>query len=243
MERQRRVRRAESLVRVGKFSSARQALEGAELEPSTKATLDKLQDARHRPHREVLPPRIMEFQRAALHSTWTRKCSVGTSVLHAKESRVAVRHDVSTSSSTSQRGEGHATSLAVGRELGEIQVPQWSSTWLRCGRTEPDGGVRGTVSGHILRRLVARTVAQQLGFAVKAATTPHQHALSSRAVCEYIAHALQGLCELKARMTITSIDGVGTCDFISRTSLPFVPMFDGSPSECFWEDDFGETHR
>ena len=61
---------------------------------------------------------------------------------------------------------------------------------------KPNGGVRGIVSGDVLRRLVARTMAQQLGPAVKAATAPHQYALSTRAGCECIAHALQGLCEL-----------------------------------------------
>ena len=99
-------------------------------------------------------------------------------------------------------------------------------------------------------------MAQQLGPAVKAATAPHQYALSTRAGCESIAHALQGLCELNPRMTITSIDGVGAYDLISRkamltglrgvdggnSSLPFVRMFYGSPSEYLWEDDFGKTH-
>ena len=130
---------------------------------------------------------------------------------------------------------------------------------VRCGRmtalAKPDGGVRGIVSGDVLRRLVPRTMAQQLGPAVKAATAPHQYALSTRAGCECIAHALQGLCELNPRTTITSIDGVGAYDLVSRkamliglrgvdggnSSLPFVRMFYGSPSQYLWEDDIGET--
>ena len=59
------VRRGESLVHVGELSSARQALEGAALAPGTRATLDKLQDARRRPP-EALPPEIMGFQPATL---------------------------------------------------------------------------------------------------------------------------------------------------------------------------------
>ena len=148
----------------------------------------------------------------------------------------------------------------LGENFARGQVPPAVVNMVRCGRmtalAKPDGGVRGIVSGDVLRRLVARTMAQQLGPAVKAAAAPHQYALSTRAGCECIAHALQGLCELNPRMTITSIDGVGAYDLISRkamltglqgvdggnSSLPFVRVFYGSPSEYLWEGDFGETH-
>ena len=63
-------------------------------------------------------------------------------------------------------------------------------------------------------------MAQQLGPAVKAATAPHQHAVSTRAGCECITHALQGLCELNSRMTITSIDGVGAYDLCTCSTVP-----------------------
>ena len=147
----------------------------------------------------------------------------------------------------------------LGENLARAQVPPVVVNMVRCGRmtalAKPDGGVRGIVSVDVLRRLVARTMAQQLGPAVKAATAPHQYALSTRAGCECIAHTLQGLCELNPRMAITSIDGVGAYDLISdkamltglrgvdggNSSIPFVRMFYGSPSEYLWEDDFRET--
>ena len=83
-----------------------------------------------------------------------------------------------------------------------------------------------------------------------AATSPHQYALSTRAGCECIAHALQGLTELDPRATVTSIDGVSAFDLISRgtmmtglmrveggsAALPFVRMFYGAPSEHLWVD-------
>ena len=59
--------------------------------------------------------------------------------------------------------------------------------------SKPDGGVRGIVAGDVFRRHVARTKAKQLGQAVMKATSPHQYALSTRAGCECIAQALQGL--------------------------------------------------
>ena len=44
-----------------------------------------------------------------------------------------------------------------------------------------NGGVRGIVVGDVLRRLVARTMAQQLGPQVEAATAPPIRSLHSKA--------------------------------------------------------------
>ena len=98
--------------------------------------------------------------------------------------------------------------------------------------------------------------AQQLGKAVEAATAPHQHALSTKAGCECIAHILQGLTGLDDRATVISVDGVSAFDLISRTAmmrglllveggsqaLPFIRMFYGAPSEYLWEDSSGTVH-
>ena len=131
---------------------------------------------------------------------------------------------------------------------------------IRLGRmtalSKPDGGVRGIVAGDVVRRLVARTMAQQLGKAVEAATAPHQYALSTKAGCECIAHILQGLTDLDDRATVISVDGVSAFDLISRTAmmrgllrveggsqaLPFIRMFYGAPSEYLWEDSSGTVH-
>ena len=43
--------------------------------------------------------------------------------------------------------------------------------------------MRGIVVGEVIRRLVARTIAQQLGPAVEAATSPFQFALSTKSGC------------------------------------------------------------
>ena len=148
----------------------------------------------------------------------------------------------------------------LGENLSRFHVLSIAVQMVRCGRmtalTKSDGGVRGIVSGDVLRRLVARTMAQQLGPGVKSATSPHQYAFSTRAGCECIAHVLQGLCDLNPLTTVTSIDGVSAYDLISRramlsglsrvdggsASLSFVRMFYGSPSEYLWEDKSGVTH-
>ena len=69
--------------------------------------------------------------------------------------------------------------------------------------------VRGIVAGDVVRRLVSRTIAQQLSAAVETATAPHQCALSTKAGTECIAHVLQSLTELHPEATVTLIDGIG----------------------------------
>ena len=68
--------------------------------------------------------------------------------------------------------------------------------------------MRGIVAGEVFRRVTAKTIAQQLGPVVKAATAPFQYALSTTSGCECIAHALQAVTELDPEATITTIDGL-----------------------------------
>ena len=118
-----------------------------------------------------------------------------------------------------------------------------------------NGGVRGIVVGEVVRRLVARTMAQQLGPQVEAATAPFQYALSSRAGSECVAHVIQGLCEVNPEATVMLIDGISAFDQISRAAMldglfsrcgvkaiPFVRMFYSSPSVYIWEDAEGVKH-
>ena len=70
-----------------------------------------------------------------------------------------------------------------------------------------------------------------------------------------MAHALQGLTEIDPQVTVTSIDGLGAYDMISRgamlrglmrvsgAALPFTRMFYGRPSEYLWVMDSGEVHH
>ena len=129
---------------------------------------------------------------------------------------------------------------------------------IRLGRfialRKKDGGARGIVASDIVRRLVARTISQQLLKRVEAATAPYQYAMSTRAGCECVAHALQGITEMSETTTTTSIDAISVYDFIYRkrmleglrrvdeTVVPFAPMFCSSPSGNFWEDSDGTTH-
>ena len=136
----------------------------------------------------------------------------------------------------------------VAELLARGDVPENVASVLRKGRLtalqKPGGGVRGTVAGDVIRRLVARTVAQRLGKAVEQATAPFQYALLTRAGCECVAHALQAVSDLNPEATVVSIDGISAYDLISRRAmlsglagveggakvLPFVNLFYGSPS-------------
>ena len=82
-----------------------------------------------------------------------------------------------------------------------------------------DGGVRGIVAGEVIRRLVARTITQQLNSAAAAATAPFQYALTTRAGCECVSHVLQAIYELDENATVTSIDVVSAYDTISRWAM------------------------
>ena len=120
---------------------------------------------------------------------------------------------------------------------------------LRFGRLtalrKPCGGVRGIVAGDVVRRLVSRTMTQQLG----TLWNLQQHRTSSpQDTCRMRVH-----CTRFARFvrrypnpTISSIDGIGAFDPISRAAMleglmnvegggqaiPFVRSFNGSPSSC-----------
>jgi len=121
---------------------------------------------------------------------------------------------------------------------------------------KPAGGVRGLVVGDFLRRLVARTLAQQFSQHIDEATRPHQFALSTRAGAEALAHCLQLETDSHPHCTVLSVDGIGAFDFVSRQSmltelrntpgaaamLPFARLFYGRPSSFVWSDDDGATH-
>ena len=84
---------------------------------------------------------------------------------------------------------------------------------------KPNGGVRGIVAGDVVRRLVARTISQQLSSVVERATAPFQYALSTKSGGECTVHALQALTDLDERATVLSIDCIGAFDLIFRGAM------------------------
>ena len=121
---------------------------------------------------------------------------------------------------------------------------------------KPNGRVRGLVIGDLLRRLVARSLAQQFSQHIHQACSPHQYALSTRAGTEAVVHAITSATELDPNNTIVSVDGIGAYDTIARNSmlqalhavpeahrcLPFVRLFYAQPSTYVWHDADGNAH-
>ena len=117
----------------------------------------------------------------------------------------------------------HDTALfcRAAQDLARAHVPPDVLALLRMGRLtalqKPGGGVRHIVCGDIVRRLVARTIAQMLAPDVEEATSPFQYAQTTKYGGECVAHAIQSLTDLDSRATVMSIDGISAFDlFQSR---------------------------
>ena len=257
-----RAARAEMLVHLGELSSARQALEGAAVAPGCNQTLTMLSDPAKRPPvlRDPIPDEVLHHVPSSLFEldedrllknlrSARRGAAGGPSGMTVEHLRILLDNI-----------RDSKLFFRACEQMAQAKVPDPIIAAIRVGRMtalrKPDGGVRGIVAGDVVRRLIARTMAQQLGKTVEAATAPYQYALSTRAGCECIAHSLQCLCEMDPTCTVLSIHGIGAFDQISRAAmldgllnvagageaLPFVLMFYGAPSVYLWEDDVGDIH-
>ena len=111
----------------------------------------------------------------------------------------AIRHD-SRASAGRVILESEADTSSVCRaaqDLARAEVPPDVIALLRMGRLtalqKPASGVRGIVCGDIVRKLVARTVAQSMSAAVQPATSPFQYALTTKSgrvccTCNSVSH-------------------------------------------------------
>ena len=84
--------------------------------------------------------------------------------------------------------------VEVCQHLAQARVPLNIAQAIGLGRmvalTKPNGGIRGLVVGDVLRRVIARCIAQVFATQFHAACAPHQFALSSRAGTGAVVHAL-----------------------------------------------------
>ena len=182
--------------------AARRALEGAELAPGTLATLHALTDPEKRPPlpRSPIPEDLIDPQPRVLlnlcedtFATNLRcaRCGAvgGPSSMMGEHLRILL---------DCERASHALYEAAVG--LARADVPREILDTLRLGRLtalkKPNGGVRGIVAGDILRRLVARTMAQQ--YAVRC--PPEREQNLSLTLCR-------------------PVDGIGAYDLISRETM------------------------
>ena len=102
---------------------------------------------------------------------------------------------------------------------------------------KPQDGVQAIVVDDFLRRLVARTLAQQLGPALDLHTSPFQFALSTKSGCECVAHIAQAMTDMDPNHVVVSgrdssvrpdLAGIGSrrrrCCPAIRETIPWVPF-------------------
>ena len=256
---ERRAARAQMLVQLGELSSGRQALEAAEVAPGTLQTLQALRDPsrRPRPAREAISRELLDFEPAT--SLELDEGLFSKNLRSARRGATAGPSGMTTDHSRPSLDNVRDPHLlfSVREQLATGKAPQEVVEIGRMGRLtalkKPNGKIRGIVSGEGVRRLVSRTIAQQVSKAVEAGTAPFQCALFTKAGSECVAHALQALCELDPSSTVVSVDGIGAFDLVSAMLqglrriaphvVPFVRQFYGTPSTYWWENDEGVTHH
>ena len=206
-----RATRALRLVHFGELSSARQALEGANVAPGTLRTLAALTDPTRRPPeaRERLSnitlethpanPFNLDHAKFPMNLRFSRRGAAGgPSGMTADRSFPILASD---------RDSSLLAECASVMDRGDVpeEVLEWARMERITALAKPDGGVRGIVAGDILRRLVARTMAQQVSKNATASNTLFPHGQG-----ECVAHVVQALTDLNPEATVVSIDGIGT---------------------------------
>jgi hypothetical protein len=253
-------------VRLAEVSYARQALTSAPLAPGNAETLRLLRLAREQAATDQeasgLPQHLLDFQperplnldrELFLKNVRSAKRGVSGGPSGMKAEHLQVLLDV----------EKASLSLASAAELfARARMPAEIVEALRFGRLtalakpQPRGGVRGIVTGDLLRRLVARTLAQTHAEEMEDACRPHQYALSTRAGTDCVGLTIRALLEMDPDKVVLSLDGVGAYDHIRRGAmlgklaslpgasaiLPFVRLFYADASTYVWTDAEGVDH-
>ena len=257
-----RAHRATALVHLGELSAAGRALVAEPSPPGTTDTLAELRDPDRRPPAPYspMPAEVLAFQApdpcplplqsfvACLRGA-RRGSAAGPSGMTNEHLRTLLDDE-----------EDTRLLHCAAQQLADAAVPEPVLAGLRVGRVvalrKSNGRVRALVVGDVMRRLVARTLAQQFAPAFEAACLPHQYGLSTRAGTEAVIRLLRAATEADARATVLSVDAVGAFDHVARQSmlnallerrdlrplLPYARQFYAAPSSYTWYDGFGAAH-
>ena len=258
---QQQAERANALIHLGELSVARQVLTSTGLAPGVASSLADLADPARRSQElhTPLPPEIVDAP--AVH------CQLKRNTFRANLSKARKGAAAGPSGTTAEHVRvllddeaDFKLFMRICTLVVNVEMPEVIQEAMALGRMtalkKPQGGVRGIVCGDFLRRIVARTLAQQLSPEFENACAPFQFALSTRAGTESVAHALQASTALDPNLTVLSIDGISAFDSISRASmlkglvslpagpaaLGFVKCFYGRRSHYLWTDDENVTH-
>ena len=186
-------------------------------------TLEALQ-ARPGLSRDPLPDDIVGHVLAG-RSSWRRRVLVKTSDLRAEGPRQGLRAlPMNTSENVG------AMHVFFSDQLARASVPGPIIDALRLGRMTAFQKPNGWHSRNCRRRhhpKIGLTYNDPANGSCSGEGNHHQYALSTRAGCECVSHALQTMCEANPETTLVSIDGVSAFDSISREA-----MFDGPLGGC-----------
>ena len=167
----RKVARAERLVMLGELSSAKQVLESGDLAPGNLSTLRALTDPEKRPPvpREPVPRELLSRRPVAPFQLDEDKLA-----LNIRKARRGAAPGPSGMTSEHlfpllESEDNMGAFVQFAGILARGDIPPLALEVIRRGRMsalrKANGGVRGIVVGDVLRRLVARTIAQQIGAA------------------------------------------------------------------------------
>ena len=159
-------RRARDLVHLGELSAARQALLSGPLAPGTPNTLAELRNPARRPPQpyDPIPPEVAEFQPE--EPTDLPGELLVSNLRRARKGSAPGPTGFTSESLRLVLDDEEATNrfIAVAQQLGRGQIAPPVASLLGLGRLvawqKPNGGIRGLVIGDVLRRLVARSLAQ-----------------------------------------------------------------------------------
>ena len=180
------VKKVTNVCRLGRAKSGAcahiGALEGETVAPGDQATLDSLRDRRRRPPkpREPITPKVL-YHRPEARFTLSSELFLHNLKKSKKGSAAGLSGITKDHLFPLMRNSQDRDLLCeLAQEFARAEIPdvmRGLCAWV---------GWLVRVVGEILRRLVARTIAQSLGDAFKKATARHQYALTTRSVCESI---------------------------------------------------------
>ena len=180
---ERRAECARVLATMGELSSARLALEGVKRSPRVTRQLWGHRETDGEGHQNLENPfhkKILDHRPRALFSL-----DFDGFLHNLRKSKKGAAAGLSGKTSDHlfpllRKPHDSVLLCELAQEFARAEIPQAIVASLRMGRMaalkKRSGGIRGIVVGEILRRLVARTMAQSLGSALKTTTAPHQYA-------------------------------------------------------------------
>ena len=192
----RRAERAAALAQLGELSAAAKALTALPLAPTTQETLQALRDPARRPPEPQVPidPRLLSSRAPPVELSPDRL------IANVRRARKGAAPGPSGCTGEHLRvllDDEECTQLLVtaAGKLASAQVPDTIIPAIRLGRmvalTKPTGGVRALVMGDAFRRVVARTMAQQLTGEFQRACAPFRYALGIKAGAEALVRAVR----------------------------------------------------